>query len=63
MWQSVSGVGKKVDPCVNDRQSLTVCHVRIVVKNCEIVCGGLDGGGREGSRVGRKLANSTLISS
>ena len=28
-----------VGSCVSDRQSLTICHVKIVAKNCEKICG------------------------
>lgn len=33
MWQS-----EMMNLCVNDRQSLILCHIGVVVKSCEIVC-------------------------
>ena len=39
LWcDSVNDEEKIIGPCVSDGQLLTVYHVRIVAKSCEIIC-------------------------
>ena len=39
MWQSVSDERKVMGLYVSDKQPLTICHDRVVIKSCGIVCG------------------------
>ena len=32
----MSGEEKIISPCVKDRRLLTICHIKVVIKSCEI---------------------------